>query len=61
MTNVNSIPLIKPKHIFFKSTLFPSEITEWNKLDSTIWYAVSFGILKSNILKFIRANPRSFI
>ena len=58
--NVDSIPLIKIKHEFFKSTFFPSTIIGWSKLDPTIRNAESFGIFKSNILKFIRPTPRSF-
>ena len=58
--NVDSIPLIKIKHEFFKSTFFPSTIIAWSKLDPTIQNAESVGIFKSNILKFIRPTPRSF-
>ena len=58
--NVAGIPLIKIKRNFFKNTFFPSGIIEWNKLDPTIRNAESFGIFKSNILKFIRPTPRSF-
>ena len=58
--NVDSIPLIKIKHEFFKSTFFPSTIIAWSKLDPTIRNAESVGIIKSNILKFIRPTPRSF-
>ena len=57
--NVDCIPLIKIKHKFFKNTFLPSAIIEWNKLDPTIWNGESFGIFKSNILKFIRPTPRS--
>ena len=61
MRNVNCIPLIKFKHNFFKNAFFPSAIIEWNKLDPTIQSAESFGIFKSNILKFIRLSPWSFL
>ena len=54
--NADGIPLIKIKLNFFKSTFFPSAIIEWNKLDPTIRNVESFGIFKSNILKFIRIN-----
>ena len=57
---VDSIPLIKIKNDFFKSTFFPSTIIAWSKLDPTIRNAESVGIFKSNILKFIRPTPRSF-
>ena len=58
--NVDYIPLIKIKHNFFKNTFFPSAIIEWNKLDPTSRNAESFGIFKTNILKFIRPTPRIF-
>ena len=58
--NVDYIPLIKIKHNVFKNTFFPFAIIEWNKLDPTIRNAESFGIFKSNILKFIKPTPRSF-
>ena len=32
--NSKDLLSIKAKHSFFKSTFFPSCITEWNKLDS---------------------------
>ena len=54
--NVDCVPLIKIKYNFFKNTFFPSVIIEWNKLDVTIRNADSFGIFKSNILKFITVD-----
>ena len=30
--NVDKVPLVKIKHNFFKNSLFPSTINEWNKL-----------------------------
>ena len=54
------IPLIKTKHNFFQSAYFSSIIIEWNKLDPTIRNAESFGILKNNILGFIRSTPFDF-
>ena len=60
MRNVDCIPLIKIKHNFFKNTLFPSAITEWNKLDLAIRNAESLGIFKSNFPKIFRPTPRSF-
>ena len=54
----DSILLIKIKRNFFKNTFFPSAIIEWNKLHPAIRNAESFGIFKSNILKFI--TSRSF-
>ena len=56
--NVGCIPLIKIKHNFFKISFFSFVNNEWNKLDPTTRNAESFGIFKSNILKFIRPTPR---
>ena len=58
--NVDCIPGIKIKHNFFKNNFFPSTIIEWNKLVPAIRNAESFGIFKSNILKFSRPTPSSF-
>ena len=60
MRNVDGIPLIKIVQNIFKSTFFTSVITEWNKLDPTIRNAESFGIFKSNTLKFITPTPKHF-
>ena len=60
MRNVDCIPSIKFKHRFFRNAFFPSAIIEWNKPDPNIQNVQSFGIFKSNILKFIRPTPRSF-
>ena len=57
--NVHGIPLSKLKRKFLKNAFFPSAIIEWNKLDPTIWNAKSFGIFKSDILKFIRPTTSS--
>ena len=32
--NIHIIPLVNTKHNFFKNSLFPSTIIEWNNLDS---------------------------
>ena len=58
--NVDGNPLIKIKRNFFKNTFFPSAIIEWNKLDPTIRNTESFGIFKSNILKFVRRTKKKF-
>ena len=59
--NIDCIPLIKIKHNFLKNTFFPSAIIECNKLDPTMRNAESFGIFKSNILKFIRLLKEAFL
>ena len=53
-------PWLKLNNLF-KNTFFPSAIIELNKLDPTIRNAESFGIFKSNILRFIRPTPKSFL
>ena len=49
--NTNNIPHFKVKNSFFKNTLFPSVIIEWNKLDPEIQNTPSLDIFKRNILK----------
>ena len=61
MRNVDGIRFSKTKLKFFKKNFFPSAIIEWNKINLTIWNADSFGIFKSNILKFNRPTRRSFL
>ena len=58
--NVGCISLIKIKYKFFRNTFFPYVTIEWNKLDPIIRNDESFGIFKSNIVKFIIPTPRSF-
>ena len=58
--NIDCVPLIKIEHNFLKNTFFSSAIIECIKLDPPIRNAESFGIFKSNILKFIRSTLRSF-
>ena len=44
--NHNNIPLINVKHEYFRNSIFPSTVIEWNELDN-------------NIRKFIRPSPNS--
>ena len=57
--NSYNIPQLNIKHNFFKNSIFPSVIAEWNKLDSDIRNLNSLSLFKSRILKFIRPNPNS--
>ena len=41
-----NIPLIKVRHDYFKSTFFPSAISEWNKLDLIIRNSASLNTFK---------------
>ena len=57
--NTNDIPLMNIKHNFFKNTLFPSTIIEWNKLHLAIRNSASPNSFQESILKFIRPAPNS--
>ena len=57
--NSDNISQICTKHIFFKNSLFPSTINEWNNLDSDTCNSESAGFFKIKILKFIRPKPNS--
>ena len=48
------INLFRVNHGFFKSSFFPSEITEWNNLDYYLSNAPSISAFEQNILMFIR-------
>ena len=54
--NIHNIPFLKTRHTFLKSSLFPSTIIEWNKLDHNITISCSFNIFRKSILKFIRPS-----
>ena len=41
------------KHGYFKSSVFPSMIIEWNNLDYSLCNVPSFSAFKQNMLKFI--------
>ena len=58
--NSDNIPYFKTKHNFFKNSLFPSVIIEWNKLDPSLRRCNCYNVFKSNILKFIRPCSNSF-
>ena len=48
------------KHNLYKNSFFPSSIIEWNNLDPNLRNLENLGILKNNILRFIRPKPNSF-
>ena len=56
MTNKNGIPLFNVQHDYFKNTIFPSTIIEWNNLDSSIRNPESLAIF---IWVFIRPSAMS--
>ena len=57
--NIHNIPLVNTKHNFFKNSLIPSTLIEWNKLDPHLRKSENFLNFRSNILKFIRPSPNS--
>ena len=54
--NSDNITPFKVRHNFFKSSFFPSVISEWNKLDHKIRNSASLEIFKKHLLTFIRPN-----
>ena len=46
----SNIPLIKTKHNFFKNSLFPSDILEWNNLDANLRNSKSISVFKEKYL-----------
>ena len=46
---IQAIPSFFVKYDYFKNSFFPSEITEWNKLDCYISNADSFECFKKRI------------
>ena len=41
---VENVPSFKVRHIFFKNSIFPSTVIEWNKIDKNIRKSESFNI-----------------
>ena len=54
--NSENIPQLRTKHDFFKNSIFPSTIKDWNNLDQ---HLKSISIFKSNIFKFIKPKPNN--
>ena len=55
----SNIPLIKTKHNFFKNSLFPSVIIEWDNLDPNLGNSKRISVFKKKVLNFIRPSPNS--
>ena len=51
------IPFFKTKTNFFKNSLFPAVIMEWNKIDVNTRNSASCNVFKRVILRFIRHGP----
>ena len=58
-SQINNISNIKTRSNFFKNSLFPSTITEWNKLDHDIRNSDSLHVFKLTLLKFVRPVANS--
>ena len=54
-----NIPEIHTRHNYFKNSLFPSTLSEWNNLDCKIRNSGSLSILKKKLLNFIRLCANS--
>ena len=54
MRNSKGIPQCRTNHEYFKNSLFPAAIKEWNMLESDIRSSESHNVFKSKVLKFIR-------
>ena len=57
--NHTNILLFKTNHIFFKNSIFPFTIIEWNNLDPKLRNSDSYGTFKNTILKFLSPSPNS--
>ena len=55
----DNIPLLKIKHNYFRNSLFPSSIVEWNKLSREVRNSENIRIFKKRLLEFIRPSPNS--
>ena len=53
----SQFPFFKTKTNFFKNSLFPGVIMEWNKIDVNIRNPASCNVFKKVLLKFIRPEP----
>ena len=54
-----NVPRIISKHNFFKTSYFPSTISEWNKLDQDIRNAESHALFRKHLLSFIRPEANN--
>ena len=56
--HVNSFNLVTCKSEYFKNSLIPNSIYEWNKLDPDILSSASYNLFRNTLLKFIRSAQR---
>ena len=58
-SQINNVSNIKTNSNFFRNSIFPSTITEWNKLDRDIRNSDSLNVFKLSLLKFVRPVANS--
>ena len=52
-SQIDNISNLKTRSNFFRTSFFPSTITEWNKLDRDIHNSGSLNVFKLSLLKFV--------
>ena len=52
--NTSNIPLVRVNKNYFMNSFFSSTITEWNKLDLSIYNSASLNIFKDRLLQFVK-------
>ena len=57
--NADNVPLVRVNNNCVTNTLFPSTITEWNKLDLSIRKSNSLNIFKDRLLQFLKPLENS--
>ena len=57
--NNDKLPQFKVNHNYFKNSVFPLTVIEWNKLDLNIGNSKTLISFKSKVLKFIRPSKNS--
>ena len=55
----DNIPLLKIKHNYFRNSLFPSSIVEWNKLSREVRNSENIRIFEKRLLELIRPSPNN--
>ena len=58
-SQIDNISNLKTRSNFFRTSFFPSTITEWNKLDRDIRNSDSLNVFKLPLLKFVRPVANS--
>ena len=56
---MSNIPLVRVNKNYFMNSFFSSTITEWNKLDLSIYNSTSLNIFKDRLLQFVKPLENS--